>query len=269
MSESKLFWRWRDFASICRDVSRAVNDYAMLEDGDRVLVGLSGGEDSLTLMHVLTFLQRRAPFQFLLKAVTVDMAFASFDLAGLGAYCQAQGWDWESVTIPGQSLLVDKNAEERPCSLCSRLRRGQLHAAADRLNCNKIALGQQLDDLCVSFLMALFRGGGLKTMGSNVAADGGSKRLIRPLCTISKARISALAQRLDYPAVKSCPYQEDLQQHGDRFYLEQLLDQLETRFPDVRSAMLHGLQDVRLAHLLDRRYLHLQGEKSDPDAGKL
>lgn len=269
MSESKSFWRWRDFAKICREVSRAVNDYAMLGAGDRVLVGLSGGEDSLTLMHVLTCLQRRAPFRFSLKAVTVDMDFASFDLAGLGAYCHSQGWDWESVTIPGQALLVAKNAEERPCSLCSRLRRGQLHALADRHDCNKIALGQQLDDLCVSFLMALFRGGGLKTMGPNVAADSASKRLIRPLCTVSKARVHDFALRMGYPAVRSCPYQEDLRQHGDRFFLEQLLNQLEQRFPDIRSTMLHGLQDVRLAHLLDRRYLHLQGEKLDPDAGKL
>ncbi len=269
MSTFQPFWRWPDFAKICRDVSRAVNDYAMLADGDRVLVGLSGGEDSLTLMHVLTFLRRRAPFRFSLTAATVDMGFATFDLESLGAYCRVQGWEWESVTIPGQSLLVDKDAEERPCALCSRLRRGQLHALADRLGCNKIALGQQLDDLCVSFLMALFRGGGLKTMGPNVAADQASKRLIRPMCTITKDRVSQFARRMDYPSVRSCPYQDDLRRHGDRFFLEQLLKQLEQRFPDLRSTMLRGLQDVRLAHLLDLRYLHLQGEQHDPDAGKL
>ncbi len=250
---------------LCKEASHTVRRFNMIEAGDRILVGLSGGEDSLTLMHVLSRMQRRAPFHFDLFAVTVDMGYGVFDRQGLADYCQRQNWPWELITLPGQQLLQEKEAEKRPCSLCSRLRRGQLHGAADRLSCNKIALGQQADDLCVSLLMALFRGGGLKTMGANVAADGSSKRLIRPLCMTAKSQIHEYALLMDYPAVRSCPYQKTLQEQGDRHCLEQLLQQLEPRFRDIRSAMLHSMGDVRLAHLLDERYLNA----SDPDHGKL
>jgi tRNA(Ile)-lysidine synthase TilS/MesJ len=104
-------------------------------------------------------------------------------------------------------------------------------------------------------------------MGPNVPADAASKRLIRPLCLVAKDRIHRIAQMAQYPKLKSCPYEQKLQQDGDRFFLEQLLRQLEPRFRDVKSAMLHCMSDVRLAHLLDTRYLdYLQ---PDPDAGKL
>lgn len=256
------------FKRLCREVSLAVSRYKMLADGDRVLLGLSGGEDSMTLMHAMSYLQRRAPIRFELIAATVDMGFAEFDGEALRDYCRDWQWPWEYVKIPGAELLREKNAEERPCALCSRLRRGQLHALADRLGCNKIALGQQLDDLCVSLLMALFRGNGLKTMGPHVAADAGTKRLIRPLCSLSKERISAFSQRMQYPQLKPCPYHERLLAGGDRHYLEQLLQQLDGRFPNLRQAMLSSMGDLRTAHLLDPRYLSFD-DAEDPDGGKL
>ena len=260
--------RDKEFKQLCRVVSEAVNRYAMLAEGDRVLVGLSGGEDSMTLMHAMGQLQRRAPIRFEVVAATVDMGFASFDAEALRQYCQQWQWPWEYVQMPGAELLREKGAEERPCAMCSRLRRGQLHAVADRLGCNKIALGQQLDDLCVSMLMALFRGGGLKTMGPNVAADAGTKRLIRPLCMLSKERIRKFSAKMAYPRVRSCPFHERLLAEGDRHYLEKLLEQLEGRFQNVRGAMLKGMGDVRLAHLLDKRYLDFTNT-TDPDDGKL
>ena len=255
------------FKNVCKDAARASRQYRMLLPDDRILVGISGGEDSLTLMHVLTELQRRSPFHFELFAATVDLGFQTLNTAELEQYCAAQGWNFQMVRLNGAELLREKDAEDRPCSLCSRLRRGQLHALADKLQCNKIALGQQLDDLCVSLLIALFRGGGLKTMGPNVPADAASKRLIRPLCLVAKDRIHEIAQIANYPKFKSCPYEQKLQQDGDRFFLEQLLRQLEPKFRDLKSAMLHCMSDVRLAHLLDTRYLDFL--QPDPDAGKL
>ena len=253
------------FKKLCSEAAKAAAKYDMLHEGDRVLVGISGGEDSLTLMHVLDHLRLRAPFKFTLYAVTVDMDFASFKVELLRDYCLAQGWDWRCVTLADQELLKSKQAEERPCALCSRLRRGQIHAVADQLGCNVIALGQQLDDLCASLLMALFRGGGLKTMGPNVPADGSTKRLIRPLCTIRKALIHELALLMEYPSIRSCPYEEKLKEDGDRAYLENLLTQLDAHFGDVKGAMLTSMSDVRLAHLLDTRYL----SGIETDAGKL
>lgn len=253
------------FRKICSEAAKAAANYSMLAEGDHVLVGISGGEDSLTLMHVMDNLRRRAPFSFSLSAVTVDMDFANFDIDSLERYCREQNWEWQCVSLPGQQLLKEKNAEERPCALCSRLRRGQLHALADKLGCNKIALGQQLDDLCVSLLMSLFRGGGLKTMGANVPADASTKRLIRPLCTIPKATIHDFAMVMEYPQIRSCPYEEKLKENGDRAFLEQLLKNLEPQFKDIKGAMLNSMSDIRLAHLLDKRYLG----NDDPDCGKL
>lgn len=254
------------FKKLCNEVSRASHRFAMLAAGDRVLVGVSGGEDSLMLMHILSRLQQRTPFPFDLIPATVDLGFPGFDLDALARYCREQAWDLQIIRFEGAAMIRDKQLDEQPCSLCSRLRRGQLHALADRLNCNKIALGQHLDDLCVSFLMSLFRGGGLKTMGPHVDADQGSKRLIRPLCQCTKQHIKQAAAAFAFPSIKSCPYGTQLRENGDRHFLEQLLQQLDQgQFKNIRSAMLHSMGDVRLAHLLDQRFLN----QNDPDSGKL
>lgn len=258
-------WKTPEFKKLCKDVSRASHKYAMLAPNDRILVGLSGGEDSLMLMHVLTRLQQRTPFHIEIIPATVDLGFPGFDLDSLQRYCRDQSWDLQIITLDGAAMIREKQLEEKPCSLCARLRRGQLHALADRLQCQKIALGQHLDDLCVSFLMSLFRGGGLKTMAPHVHADNGSKRLIRPLCHCTKQQISDAAIGFSFPLIKSCPYGQHLRETGDRYYLEQWLQQLEGQFKDIRSAMLHSMGDVRLAHLLDQRFLN----DVNPDCGKL
>lgn len=237
----------------------------MLDAGDRLLLGISGGEDSLMLMHILVYLQQRAPFPFTIFPAIIDLDFSTLDRPALQQYAQNQNWNLHWVKLSGAEILAAKNAEQKPCPLCSRLRRGQLHKLASELNCNKIVLGHHLDDLCSSFLLALFRGGGLKTMGPNVAADAASKRLIRPLCLLTKAEIHAVAETFKFPHIRSCPFEEALKRDGDRFYLEKLLDTLELHFKNIRSCMLHSLGDIRLAHLLDQRFLF----RDDPDEGKL
>jgi tRNA 2-thiocytidine biosynthesis protein TtcA len=251
----------RDFKALCKEACRAVNKYDMLHDGDSVALGLSGGEDSLMLMHVMEFLRRRGKVAFSLHPVTVDMSFATFDIQSLLDYCQRQGWELNVVKFDGQSLITGKGQEDQPCAICSRLRRGQIHRFADEQHCNVLALGHHLDDVCVSFLMSLFHGGGLKTMGPNVPADSGSKRLIRPFCLLPKSMIHAAAVNFDLPKVKSCPYEEQLAANGDRAYLERLLITLEEQFPHLRQAMLHSLGDVRLQHLFDLNLKRLLAER--------
>ena len=154
-----------------------------------------------------------------------------------------------------EEILRENEMGAKPCSLCSRLRRGLLHGVADRLGCNRIALGQHRDDLCVSLLVSLFRGGGLKTMGPHVPADGGSKRLIRPLCYASKAVINQAAASFGIPKIKSCPYLDELERDGDRAFCERLLVELESRFGDLRQCMLASMRHVEPQHLLDPAFL--------------
>ena len=257
--------RSKAFRKLCKAAAAASKQFRMLEEGDRLLVGISGGEDSLMLMHVLVHLQKRAPFAFEILPAVIDLEFTTLDRPVLQEYAQRQNWQLHWVRLSGADILAAKDAEQKPCPLCSRLRRGQLHKLADELNCNKIALGHHLDDLCTSFLLALFRGGGLKTMGPNVAADAASKRLIRPLCLVTKKDIHEAAETFAFPSIRSCPFEDALKRDGDRFYLEQLLDNLELKFKNVRSCMLHSLGDIRVAHLLDQRFLF----RNDPDEGKL
>ena len=235
-------------AQLCRLVGRAVADYDMIADGDRILVGVSGGTDSMVLMELLERLRQRAPVRFGLFAAIVDEGFG-IDHAPLEAYAAARGWRLEVVRTPIAQLVREKGDAARPCGLCSRLRRGFLHRLADRLGCGKIALGHHRDDLCASFLMSLFRGGGLKTMAPSVPADGGSKRVIRPLCYASKELVERVAEPFGFPAVGKCPYADRLSERGDRAYVERLLAELERRFPGIGKNMLRSMGDVRPEHL--------------------
>ena len=257
--------RTAPFRKMLQQVARDSADFELFAEGDRILVGVSGGEDSLMLMHLLTALQKRLPFRIEIIPATIDLGFPGFRGDLLQRYFTDHGWPLHYLKVSGiQELLKEKEVGDAPCALCSRLRRGKLHGLLEELNCNKLALGQHLDDLCASFLIALFRGGGLKTMGPNVAADGGKARLIRPLWGCRKPEIHAVAQLFGFPKIRSCPYEKALRD-GDRHFVGELLAHLQGRFPDIYSAMRHSMGDLRLAHLLDRRFL---GDL-DPDAGKL
>jgi tRNA 2-thiocytidine biosynthesis protein TtcA len=242
------------YAQLCRLTGKAVMDYEMIQADDRLLVGISGGVDSMMLMHTLDRLQKRAPIRFDLFAVTIDEGFGGIAHAPLVAYAQAQGWNLKIIKTPIAQLIIEKDAEDRPCALCARLRRGFIHGYADEIGANKLVLGHHRDDLCVSLLMGLFRGTGLKTMGPNVAADGGTKRIIRPLCYAPKELIESCAKTFDFPTIGQCDYSEQLDESGDRARLERLLQELDADFPHLGQSMLHSMQDLRPDYLLDRRY---------------
>lgn len=244
----------KPFCEVRKSAGFAIERYDMIRDGDRVLVGLSGGVDSLVLMHVLEDLRRRAPIRFRLFAVTVDMGFAGFNWPALQAICEAQGWEYRRICFPGRRMLAEKGLEDAPCSLCSRMRRGQLHHMADRLNCTRIALAQHLDDLCVSFLLSLFRGGGLKTMAPTAAADHRTKRIIRPLFRVPKSRILEAADALGVKPLKACEFIDQLDASGDRAFLTRLVHDLEPRFQDIRQCMATSMANVCTEHLLDTRF---------------
>lgn len=246
------------YAHLCRLAGKAVDDFEMIEEGDRLLVCISGGVDSMMLMHVVDRLQKRAPIRFEVFAVTIDEGFDGIDHAPLADYAAAQGWHMKIVHTPIARLIVEKGCESKPCGLCSRLRRGFIHGYADEMRCNKLVLGHHRDDLCVSLLMGLFRGTGLKTMGPNVPADGGTKRIIRPFCYAPKDLIETSARQFGFPEVGTCDYSDHLTEAGDRAFLERLLPTLQEQFPQLGKNMLNSMADLRPDYLLDRRLLEFK-----------
>lgn len=261
----KLPYKTAAFRELLQQCAKSSAEFGLFADGDRILAGVSGGEDSLMLMHLLAVLQRRLPFRIEVIPALIDMGYDSFDARPLIAYCEQQGWQLQVDRLEGIPEFFSRlGTGDKPCSACSRLRRGRLHNMMSQLKCNKLALGHHLDDLCTSFMIALFRGGGLKTMAPNTFADGGKARLIRPLWNCRKRDLHAAAQFFGFPVVKSCPY-EDALKDGDRHFLGSLLQQLEGRFPDLYSAMRHSMGDIRLEHLLDHRYCQRTDSALRPD----
>lgn len=253
------------FRALARLVGEAIGTYRMVEEGDRILVGFSGGKDSTSLMHLLAHLQRRAPVRFTLVAATFDPGFPGLKMAEIAEYCRRQGWEHRTIACPVHELVQQRSLQGSPCSFCSRLRRGYLYRLSEEIGATKLALGQHLDDACASLLMSLFRGGGLKTMGPNVLGNQGRIRLIRPLCLVEEAELAQLARELEYPDFGRCEYETALDAEGDRAFLENLVAQLEGRFANIRQHMLHSLRDVRPLHLYDPRHLAAAAGGELPD----
>jgi tRNA 2-thiocytidine biosynthesis protein TtcA len=192
--------------SILREVGRAIADYAMIRAGDRVLLGLSGGKDSLSLLHVLLHLQRHAPIRFEVGALTVDPAIPGFDPSSLKDYVPALGvayfYSRQDIMAQAQGHMGDDSF----CAFCARMKRGVMYTTARREGYNVIALAQHLDDLAESFLMSAFHGGRLGTMKAHYTIDAGDLRVIRPLVAVRERQTAAFAQEAGLPVVPdSCP----------------------------------------------------------------
>ncbi|MDD3155567.1 MAG: ATP-binding protein [Victivallaceae bacterium] len=245
------------FDRIASLVGEAVVRYGMIAEHSRILIGISGGKDSLVLAHALFRLQKRAPVNFELLTATFDPGFSGFEAERIEAYAREQNWPHEIVALNVAEILKEKAWTKQPCVLCSRLRRGKLSGLARERGCDRLALGQHLDDVLTSFLMSLCGGQGLTTMGPNVAADGGTLRLIRPLAFVPEELIVEARAEFDFPDAGHCRYEEELRATGDRAYYRNLLDQLAQRRGDVRRNMLHSLGRIEAEHLFDLKYLDL------------
>lgn len=242
------------FKKICRLAGTAIMEYGMIREGDRILTGVSGGKDSVVLLHVLKHFRRIAPVRFEFEAVTFDPGFSGFSAAGTAEMCASLGIPHHLIRLDMEPLLREKGLEGNPCMLCSRLRRGNLYTLARKLNFNKIALGQHLDDAEVSFLMSVCRGAGLSTMGPNVPEKNGTLRVIRPLILTPENLIRDWVTAHGLPIRGDCRYREQLE-NGDRKYFRRLLDEISERIPDLRSNMLKSLSNIQEGYLFDRRFL--------------
>src|SRR4030081_2429865 len=174
---------------LLREVGRAIADFRLIEPGDRILVGVSGGKDSFTLLHLLQKLQRRAPGRFSLVAATLDQAPPGFPAARLEAWLQEQGVEHRMLREDTYSIVRRLTpAGKTACAVCSRLRRGILYRAALELGCTKIALGHHRDDLIESLLLSMLFAGKTRSMPPRLRSDDGRNTVIRPLCFASESK---------------------------------------------------------------------------------
>jgi len=244
-----------------RTVRETCEDYELLRPGDRILVAMSGGKDSYTLFHLLMKLVPRLPFQVELVAVHLDQVQPGYDGAALRAYLESTGWPFEILREDTYSVVTEHldNASTY-CSLCSRLRRGILYTAAERLGCNKLALGHHRDDSLETFLLNLFYSGKLQAMPASYRTDDGRFEVIRPLIACAEKDIAAYAASLAFPIVPCnlCGSQDGLKRDA----MTALLAQLEQTNPHIRAVMATALANVRPTHLLDRDVARAWAERA-------
>ncbi len=235
-----------------RQVGEAIQDFAMIADGDRVMVCLSGGKDSYGLLDILLSLQAAAPVRFSLVAVNLDQKQPGFPADVLPGYLAAKGVEYRIVEQDTYSVVKRVVPEGATmCSLCSRLRRGVLYRVAGELGATKIALGHHRDDLMATFFLNLFFGGSLKTMPPKLASDDGQHVVIRPLAYVRERDLARFAEVNGYPIIPCnlCGSQEHLQ----RRQVRQMLDEWERKFPGRIESIFNAMGNVIPTHLMDRR----------------
>jgi tRNA 2-thiocytidine biosynthesis protein TtcA len=245
-----------------RLVGSAIADFNMIEDGDRVMVCLSGGKDSYALLDILRNLQAHAPTRFELVAVNLDQKQPGFPEEVLPRYLSAIGMPFRIVEQDTYSVVKRVIAEGKTtCSLCSRLRRGVLYRVAGELGATKIALGHHRDDILETLFLNLFYGGKLKTMPPKLVSDDGRNIVIRPLAYCKEKDLAAYAEIENFPIIPCnlCGSQKNLQ----RQTVKEMLQQWDKKFPGRLETMFTALQNVQPSHLADPGLYNFRGLKAD------
>ena len=238
---------------LARKTTKAIVDFDMIADGDRVMVGLSGGKDSWALMQVLDALRRRAPIDFSQIAVNVDSGYVDYKHETIARTCEARGWEYRIEHTKIGEIIDDKlDDKATPCSLCARLRRGVLYRIASELGATKIALGHHADDFIETLLLNLFFSGSLKAMPARLLSDDKQHVVVRPLVYVSEEEAREYTEQAGLPVIGCCcPVCGDLSLQRQR--MKRLLIDLEREHPGVKQSMLKALGNVAGRHLLDRR----------------
>ena len=233
-----------------REAGKAIGDYNMIEDGDTVLVCISGGKDSYSMLSVLMALQQRAPVDFRLIAMNLDQKQPGFPADILPKYLSSLGIDYRIVEQDTYSIVKEKIPEGKTtCSLCSRLRRGIIYRTAKELGANKIALGHHRDDIVHTLFLNMLFGGKLKGMPPKLLTDDGAHVVIRPLAYCSEADIAKYARGMDFPIIPCnlCGSQSNLQ----RQKIREMMADWDRRYPGRTESVFTAMQNIVPSHLAD------------------
>ena len=235
-----------------RQAGEAVADYNMIEDGDKIMVCLSGGKDSYAMLDILMYLQKVAPVRFELVAVNMDQKQPGFPEHVLPEYLKGLGIEYHIIEKDTYSVVKEKIPEGKTtCSLCSRLRRGTLYTFADEIGATKMALGHHRDDIVETFFLNLFYGGTLKAMPPKLLSDDGRNVVIRPLAYCKESDIAQYAELKGFPIIPCnlCGSQDNLQ----RQVVKGMLQEWEQKTPGRLDIMFRALQNVAPSQLADRK----------------
>ncbi|RBP84751.1 tRNA 2-thiocytidine(32) synthetase TtcA [Marinomonas rhizomae] len=248
-----------------RLTGQAIADFNMIEDGDKVMVCLSGGKDSYTMLEILRNLQASAPINFSIIAVNLDQKQPGFPEHILPAYLEELGVDFHILERDTYSIVKEIVPEGKTtCGLCSRLRRGSLYGFAEEIGATKIALGHHRDDILETLFLNMFFGGKLKSMPPKLLSDDGKHIVIRPLSYCKEEDIEAFATMKEYPIIPCnlCGSQENLQ----RQVVKDMLQKWEKEFPGRTETMFSAMQNIVPSHLADTDLFDFKGLKQSSAA---
>ena len=219
-------------------VRRAVDDYGMIDDGDVIAIGVSGGKDSLTLLEAMAQMRRFYPKKYTVKAITIDMGFEDADFTPIKNFCEGLDVEFKAVKTEISRIIFDVRKESNPCSLCAKMRRGALHLAAKEMGCNKVALGHHFDDAVETFMMNLFFEGRIGCFSPVTYLSNRDITLIRPLIYAEERDVSYFARKRSLPIYKNpCP--ED--RNTEREKMKILLAGIEKGNKGLRHRIFHAM----------------------------
>jgi|TARA_R110001632_G_scaffold42342_1_gene107020 tRNA 2-thiocytidine biosynthesis protein TtcA len=248
-----------------RLTGQAIADFNMIEEGDKVMVCLSGGKDSYTMLEILRNLQASAPINFSIVAVNLDQKQPGFPEHILPAYLEEVGVDFHILERDTYSIVKEIIPEGKTtCGLCSRLRRGSLYGFAEEIGATKIALGHHRDDILETLFLNMFFGGKMKSMPPKLLSDDGKHIVIRPLAYCKEKDIETFSVMKEYPIIPCnlCGSQENLQ----RQVVKDMLQKWEKEFPGRTETMFTAMQNVVPSHLADKELFDFKGLKQSPAA---